>query len=66
MVGVYGPQSAARRVIQGVTNMHARVSGDTPKGEAYKALDPELLDEKAQRRADRTGRRAGAVVDGTR
>lgn len=44
MVGVYGPQSAARRVIQGVTNMHARVTGETPKGEAYKALDPELLD----------------------
>lgn len=44
MVGVYGPQSAARRVIQGVTNMHARVSGQTPSGEAYRALDPELLD----------------------
>ncbi|MFT3728240.1 MAG: oxygenase MpaB family protein [Terricaulis sp.] len=44
MVGVYGPQDAARRVIQGVTNMHTRVSGDTPKGEHYKALDPELLD----------------------
>lgn len=44
MVGVYGPQSAARRVIQGVTNMHARVQGATPAGEAYKALDIELLD----------------------
>jgi uncharacterized protein (DUF2236 family) len=44
MVGVYGPQSAARRVIQGVTNMHSRVAGATPNGEAYKALDPELLD----------------------
>jgi uncharacterized protein (DUF2236 family) len=44
MVGVYGPQSAARRVIQGVTNMHSRVAGATPGGEAYKALDPELLD----------------------
>jgi uncharacterized protein (DUF2236 family) len=44
MVGVYGPQAAARRVIQGVTNMHARVTGETPKGEAYTALDPELLD----------------------
>lgn len=44
MVGVYGPQSAARRVIQGVTNMHAKVQGETPGGEAYKALDPELLD----------------------
>ena len=44
MVGVYGPQSAARRVIQGVTNMHGRVQGATPTGEAYKALDVELLD----------------------
>lgn len=44
MVGVYGPQSAARRVIQGVTNMHARVSGETPSGEHYKALDVDLLD----------------------
>ena len=44
MVGVYGPKAAARRVIQGVTNMHARVAGRTPGGEAYKALDPELLD----------------------
>jgi len=44
MVGCYGPASAARRVIQGVTNMHSRVSGETPSGEAYKALDPELLD----------------------
>jgi uncharacterized protein (DUF2236 family) len=44
MVGVYGPQAAARRVIQGVTNMHARVEGRTPRGEAYKALEPELLD----------------------
>lgn len=44
MVGVYGPQSAARRVIQGVGNMHAKVTGETPKGEAYRALDPELLD----------------------
>ena len=44
MVGVYGPQNAARRVIQGVTNMHARVEGTTPSGETYKALDVELLD----------------------
>jgi uncharacterized protein (DUF2236 family) len=44
MVGVYGPQSAARRVIQGVNNMHARVAGHTPSGEAYSARDPELLD----------------------
>ncbi len=44
MVGVYGPQSAARRVIQGVTNMHAKVNGSTPSGEEYRALDEELLD----------------------
>lgn len=44
MVGVYGPASAARRVIGGVNRMHAKVSGETPKGEAYTALDPELLD----------------------
>jgi len=44
MVGVYGPQAAARRVIAGVTNMHARVSGHTPTGEAYRALDVKLLD----------------------
>ena len=44
MVGVYGPKRAAERVIQGVTNMHARVNGTTPKGEAYRALDVELLD----------------------
>lgn len=44
MVGAYGPQAAARRVIQGVTNMHAQVSGKTPGGQPYKALDPELLD----------------------
>lgn len=44
MVGCYGPESAARRVIQGVTNMHARVNGATPNGEAYRALDTELLD----------------------
>lgn len=44
MVGVYGPQTAARRVIQGVTNMHSRVSGTTPAGETYRALEPQLLD----------------------
>ena len=44
MVGVYGPQSAARRIIQGVTNMHQKVNGETPSGESYRALDTELLD----------------------
>ncbi|MBZ6378358.1 histidine kinase [Pacificimonas flava] len=44
MVGIYGPQKAARQVIAGVTRMHAKVSGETPGGRAYQALDPELLD----------------------
>jgi len=44
MVGVYGPQSAARRVIRGVGNMHGKVNGRTPGGENYRALEPELLD----------------------
>jgi uncharacterized protein (DUF2236 family) len=44
MVGVYGPKAVARRVIRGVTDMHRRVVGQTPKGEGYKALDVELLD----------------------
>ena len=43
MAGVYGPESGARRVIAGVTNMHARVSGETPRGESYRALDADLL-----------------------
>ncbi|MBV7408401.1 oxygenase MpaB family protein [Maritimibacter sp. DP1N21-5] len=44
MIGAYGPSSAARRVIKGVNNMHARVSGETPDGLAYAATDPALLD----------------------
>lgn len=44
MIGVYGPASAARRMIAGVNRMHARVAGETPQGEAYRALDTELLD----------------------
>ncbi|WP_225206530.1 oxygenase MpaB family protein [Novosphingobium huizhouense] len=43
MVGVYGPESMARKVIAGVTRMHAKVGGTTPSGRAYKALEPELL-----------------------
>lgn len=44
MIGVYGPQAAARRVIEGVNRMHAKVSGTTPGGIAYRALDQDLLD----------------------
>ena len=43
LVSVYGPQSAARHVIAGVNRMHERVTGTTPSGEPYRALDPELL-----------------------
>lgn len=44
MAGVYGPASAARRIIGGVNRMHRKVTGETPRGEAYRALDPVLLD----------------------
>lgn len=44
MVGIYGPQEAARRVIQGVNNMHSRVQGTTPDGTPYDANDTDLLD----------------------
>ena len=44
MLGVYGPKGVARQVIGGVNRMHTKVSGVTPSGEAYTALDPELLD----------------------
>ena len=43
-IGTYGPQSAARRVIAGITNMHSKVEGKTPNGRPYRALEPELLD----------------------
>ncbi len=44
MVGVYGPREAAQRVIKGVNNMHAKVSGKTPDGISYSALDTDLVD----------------------
>jgi uncharacterized protein (DUF2236 family) len=44
LVGVFGPQSEARRIIGMVNRMHTRVVGYTPDGEPYRALDPELLD----------------------
>jgi uncharacterized protein (DUF2236 family) len=43
MVTVYAARSVAERMIAGVTRMHARVSGTTPGGLAYRALDPELM-----------------------
>ena len=44
MIGAYGPASAARKIIGGVNRMHARVEGVTPDGQAYRALDQDLLD----------------------
>ena len=43
MMTVYGPESAARAMIEGVNRMHARVGGTTPGGLRYRADDPELL-----------------------
>lgn len=44
MMTVYGPRSAAEKMIAGVGRMHGRVAGRTPAGVAYRADDPELLD----------------------
>ena len=44
LAGVFGPASAARRLIAGVNRMHAKVVGETPSGETYRATEPELLD----------------------
>jgi uncharacterized protein (DUF2236 family) len=44
MVTVYGARSLAERMIAEVVALHARVKGRTPKGEAYRANDPALLD----------------------
>lgn len=44
MMTVYGPRSAAEKLIAGVGRMHGRVAGHTPSGIAYRADDPELLD----------------------
>ncbi|WP_165185436.1 oxygenase MpaB family protein [Caulobacter soli] len=44
MVTVYGPRSAAQKMIAGVVRMHDKVAGDTPAGAAYRANDVALLD----------------------
>ncbi|MBY8820842.1 oxygenase MpaB family protein [Sphingomonas colocasiae] len=44
LAGVFAPADTARRIIGGVNRMHRKVVGDTPSGEPYRALDPELLD----------------------
>ena len=43
MVTIYGARSTAETMIAGVRRMHDRVRGQTPRGEAYSANDPELL-----------------------
>jgi uncharacterized protein (DUF2236 family) len=44
MMTVYGPRSAAEKMIAHVVRMHGRVKGNTPDGVAYHANDPRLLD----------------------
>ena len=43
MVTVYGARSVAEAMIAGVGRQHARVSGQTPDGAAYRADDVDLL-----------------------
>ena len=43
MVTVYGAESQARAMIEGVNRLHERVSGTTSSGETYRASDPDLL-----------------------
>jgi uncharacterized protein (DUF2236 family) len=44
MMTVYGPRSAAEKMIARVVRMHDRVHGTTPDGKPYHANDPRLLD----------------------
>jgi uncharacterized protein (DUF2236 family) len=44
MMTVYGPRSAAEKLIARVVRMHGHVAGSTPDGVAYQANDPRLLD----------------------
>ncbi|HEY8616348.1 oxygenase MpaB family protein [Phenylobacterium sp.] len=43
LITTYGPTKAAQARVDMVTRMHARVSGVTPEGQAYTALEPELM-----------------------
>ena len=42
-ITTYGPTKAAQARIDMVTRMHQRVGGTTPEGQAYTALEPELM-----------------------
>lgn len=44
MMTVYGPRSAAEKLIAHVVRMHGHVQGTTPDGTAYHANDQRLLD----------------------
>ncbi|HEX3138598.1 MAG TPA: oxygenase MpaB family protein, partial [Rhizobacter sp.] len=44
MVTVYGTRSQAEAMIARVNQLHAKVQGCSPEGQAYNACDPELLD----------------------
>jgi uncharacterized protein (DUF2236 family) len=43
LITTYGPTEAAEARIAMVTRMHQRVGGVTPEGQAYTALEPELM-----------------------
>jgi len=43
MLTVYGARSRTVAMIGHVNRLHARIAGETPHGEAYRASDPELL-----------------------
>jgi uncharacterized protein (DUF2236 family) len=43
MITTYGSTAMAQARVDMVTRMHRRVSGATPEGQAYEALEPELM-----------------------
>ena len=43
LITTYGPTAAAQARVAMVTRMHGRVRGVTPEGQAYTALEPELM-----------------------
>ncbi|WP_332871549.1 oxygenase MpaB family protein [Parvularcula mediterranea] len=43
MVSFYGARSVALKMIEGVNQRHAKISGKTIDGQSYRATDPELL-----------------------
>jgi uncharacterized protein (DUF2236 family) len=44
MITTFGPTAAAEARIAMINHLHSRISGITPEGQAYRALDPELLE----------------------